>query len=53
MGSFDTLIAHFGTKFATRRPHHLTTVTLVNIWQEKKEPLQTFMEHFKKVGVNI
>lgn len=28
-------------------------VALVNIWQEKKEPLQTFTECFGKIALNI
>ncbi|KAG4917879.1 hypothetical protein JHK82_055345 [Glycine max] len=40
-------------QFATSRPHHLTFVALVNIQQEKREPLWTFMEHFRKVVMNI
>ena len=53
MDLFDTLATHFGTQFATSRPHHLTFVALVNIQQEKREPLWTFMEHFRKVVMNI
>ncbi|KAG4986588.1 hypothetical protein JHK82_034209 [Glycine max] len=46
--SFDTLVGRFGTQFATSRTHHLTSVALVNIRQEKKKPLRIFMEHFGK-----
>jgi len=28
---FDTLTVKFGTQFATSRPHHLTSIVLVNI----------------------
>jgi len=51
--SFDTLVGRFGTQFATSRTHHLTSVALVNIRQEKKKPLRIFMEHFGKVALNI
>lgn len=51
--SFDTHIAWFEMQFAANRPYHLTYVALVNIRQEKKEPLQTFMEHFKQIVLNI
>lgn len=51
--SFDTLAGRFGTQFATSWPHHLTSVALVNIRQEKKKPLRTFMKHFGKVALNI
>jgi len=45
---FDTLVRKFGAQFATSRPHHLTSIALVNIRQEKKESLQTFMERFAR-----
>ncbi|KAL5134987.1 hypothetical protein HKD37_03G008011 [Glycine soja] len=49
----DTLAARFDTQLATSQPHHLTFVSLVNIRQEKREPLRTFMERFRKVALNI
>jgi len=33
---FDTLATRFGIQFATNKPHHLTSLALVNIRQEKK-----------------
>ncbi|XP_020217688.1 uncharacterized protein LOC109801105 [Cajanus cajan] len=39
--------------FATSRPHQLTSIALVNIRQEKKEPLRTFMEQFGKMTLSI
>jgi len=33
---FDTLVTKFGAQFAMSRPHHLTSITLVNIRQEKE-----------------
>ena len=32
---FDTLATHFGIQFTTSKPHHLTSLALVNIRQEK------------------
>jgi len=32
---FDTLVAKFGAQFTTSSPHHLTSIALVNIRQEK------------------
>jgi len=50
---FETLVTRFGVQFATKRPHHLTSLALVNIQQEKDESLWVFMEHFDKVTLNI
>ena len=50
---FDTLVEKFGAKFATSRPHHLTSIALVNIRQERGESLRTFMERFGKVALSI
>jgi len=50
---FDTLVKKFGAQFATSRPHHLTSIALVNIRQEKTESLRTFMERFGKIVLNI
>jgi len=38
--SFGTLVTKFGAHFATSRPHHLTSIALVNIQQEKGESLR-------------
>jgi len=40
---FDTLLSKFLAKFATSNPHHLTSLTLVNIKQEKSETLWSFI----------
>nr|KYP71267.1 Transposon Ty3-I Gag-Pol polyprotein [Cajanus cajan] len=53
MDSFTTLSSRFVIQFATSRPHQLTSITLVNIRQEKKEPLRTFMERFRKMTLSI
>ncbi|XP_020233070.1 uncharacterized protein LOC109813319 [Cajanus cajan] len=51
--SFTTLSSRFMIQFATSRPHQLTSIALVNIRQEKKEPLRTFMERFGKMTLSI
>ncbi|XP_020218783.1 uncharacterized protein LOC109802006 [Cajanus cajan] len=51
--SFTTLSSRFAIQFATSRPHQLTSIALVNIRQEKKEPLRTFMERFGKMTLSI
>ncbi|XP_020220419.1 uncharacterized protein LOC109803309 [Cajanus cajan] len=51
--SFTTLSSRFVIQFATSRPHQLTSIALVNIHQEKKEPLRTFMERFGKMTMSI
>jgi len=50
---FETLVSKFGTQFAISRPHHLSSIALVNIQQEKEESLRLFMERFNKVTLNI
>jgi len=37
----------------TSQSHHLTSLALVNIRQEKGESLRAFMERFGKVTLNI
>ncbi|XP_027338200.1 uncharacterized protein LOC113852153 [Abrus precatorius] len=51
--SFVTLVTHFNLQFATSHPHQLTSLALVNIRQEKKETLKTFMEHFGQTTLSI
>jgi len=50
---FETLVSKFGTQFATSQPHHLTSIALVYIRQEKGESLRLFVERFSKVTLNI
>jgi len=50
---FKTLVGLFSTQFATRKPHHLTSLTLVKIKQEKGESLRMFMERFSKFALQI
>ena len=49
---FNTLVTRFGIQFATSKPHHLTSLALVNIRQEKGESLREFMERFGKISLN-
>jgi len=51
--NFYTLSSMFGTQFATSRPHQLTSLALVNIRQEKGEPLRAFMERFRRMTLRI
>ncbi|XP_020201848.1 uncharacterized protein LOC109787708 [Cajanus cajan] len=51
--SFTSLSSRFVIQFATSRPHQLTSIALVNIRQEKKEPLRAFMERFGKMTLSI
>ena len=51
--SFATLVTMFETQFATSRPHHLTSIALVGIRQEKGESLRTFVDRFNKVTMSI
>jgi len=51
--SFKALATKFTTQYATSRPHHMTSLALINIKQEKGESLRTFMERFSKVSTSI
>jgi len=46
---FETLMAKFDIQFTTSRPHHLTSITLV----EKGESLRTFIDRFGKTAMSI
>jgi len=50
---FDTLVEKFGAQFARSQPHHLTSIALVNIRQERRESLRAFMECFGKMALSI
>ncbi|XP_068472805.1 uncharacterized protein [Phaseolus vulgaris] len=51
--SFTTMMSKFETQFTTSRPHHLTSIALVGIRQEKGESLRTFFDRFSKVAMSI
>jgi len=50
---FDTLVTRFGIQFVTSKPHHLTSLALINIRQEKGESLREFMKRFGMISLNI
>lgn len=51
---FATLVARFGSRFASSRPDpFILTMALQNIRQEKGEALRTFMERFVKLALKI
>lgn len=45
--------ACFGAQYVTNKPHHLTMVSLANIWQDEDESLRDFMERFSLISVWI
>jgi len=51
--SFENLKTKFAAQFATNKPHNLTPIALANVRQEKGESLQTFMDRFGQVALNI
>jgi len=51
--SFDMLVNKFSAQFATSRPHHVGSTTLINVRQEKGEPLRNFMERLGKLTLQI
>jgi len=53
INSFTTLKAKFVAQFATSKPHQMTSVTLVNIRQEKGKSLKPFMARFGQVTLSI
>jgi len=50
---FETLVAKFDVQFTNSRPHHLTSIALVSIRQEKGESLRKFIDQFRKVAMSI
>ncbi|XP_068498574.1 uncharacterized protein [Phaseolus vulgaris] len=45
---FDVLAAKFSTQYATSRPHHMSSMSLLVVQQEKGESLRTFLDRFNK-----
>jgi len=43
---FETLVGLFNTQFAINKPHHLMSLTLLNVRQDKGESRRAFMERF-------
>ncbi|XP_068465629.1 uncharacterized protein [Phaseolus vulgaris] len=53
INSFATLVVKFETQFSTSGSHHLTSIALVGIRQEKGESLKAFVDRFNKVAMTI
>ena len=53
VGNFKDLTAKFMTLYKTSRPHHMSSLSLLNVKQEKGESLRAFMDRFSKVCMNI
>jgi len=53
VNSFATLMFKFETLFGTSCPHHLTSIALVGIGQEKGESLRILVDRFDKVAMSI
>ncbi|XP_068473732.1 uncharacterized protein [Phaseolus vulgaris] len=53
INDFDTLAAKFSTQYATSRPHHMSSMSLLAVQQEKGESLRTFLDRFNKACMNI
>jgi len=51
INSFETLVGRFGMQFSTSQPHHMTSLTLVNIRKGKGESLRLFMKRFNKLNL--
>jgi len=51
--SFETLVSKFKTRFTTDQPHHLTSIALVSIRQEKGESIRKLTDRFGKVATSI
>jgi len=51
--SFQMLVSRFGVQFSTNQPHHMTSLAVINIKQEKGESLRLFMERFSKLALHI
>ena len=51
--SFDALELKFTTQYATSRPHRTSSMSLLNVKQERGESLRTFMNRFSKVCTSI
>ena len=51
--NFDVLEVKFTTQYATSRPHCTSSMSLLNVKQEKGETLRAFMDMFSKVCMGI
>jgi len=50
---FKTLVSLFNAQFVASRLHHLTSMSVVNLRQEKIETLRVFMERFGNLTLQI
>ena len=53
IASFDALELKFTTQYATSRPHRTSSMSLLNVKQERGESLRAFMDIFSKVCMSI
>ena len=53
ISDYDMLADKFSAQFVTSRPHHVDSLALINVRQEKGESLRTFMERFGKLTLRI
>jgi len=53
VGNFKVLTTKFTTQYATSRPHHTSSLSLLNVKQEKGETLRAFRDKFNKVCMGI
>ena len=53
IANFDALELKFTTQYATSRPHRTSSMSLLNVKQERGESLRVFMDMFSKVCMGI
>ena len=53
IATFDVLELKFTTQYATSRPHRTSSMSLLNVKQERGESLRDFMDRFSKVCMGI
>jgi len=53
IASFDALELKFTTQYATSRPHRTSSMSFLNVKQERGESLRAFMDRFSKVCMSI
>jgi len=51
--SFKVLETKFTMQYVTSRPHRTSSMSLLNVKQEKRDSLRTFMDKFSKVYMGI
>ena len=53
INSFNTLVSHFSSQYATSRSHRVTSSSLASLRQEDDEPLWKFMDKFGQLTIQI